>query len=224
MDHIFGCMGGNRYVEGCWGFPHLEIKKVSRALVFGVRCVVRRSFYDVSNRYCKGLTACAADPYYTNHVHKIGVKSIQDEAKSGPWAVPETLPKKSHKSLQKSSKRLQKSTKRLPKMTPKTCLKSKKTVWVPLFPHQKDDDNLEAAFSRFLAPAVGPDLAKSSQNAVRVCKNEGPTFSPKIRIISRNVPKMTSLRILKTSPNRKKTRKKPFQKQPEKRHRKNHWK
>ena len=22
-----GCRGGNRYVEGCWGFPYLKIKK-----------------------------------------------------------------------------------------------------------------------------------------------------------------------------------------------------
>ena len=114
-----------------------------------------------------------------------------------PRAVPERsrrhFPRKAAKSLQKSSKRLQKSTKRLPKMTPKTCLKSKKTVWVPLFPHQKNDDNLEAVFSRFLAPAVGPDLAKSSQNTVRVCKNEGPTFSRKTAFSYKNSPKMSPL-------------------------------
>ena len=32
-----GCKGGTRYVEGCWGFPYLKIKKckVSRVLFFG---------------------------------------------------------------------------------------------------------------------------------------------------------------------------------------------
>ena len=52
--------------------------------------------------YCKGPTACAAGPYFTNHVHRITAKSIQNEAKSGPGAVRETtLPKKSIKKLPK---------------------------------------------------------------------------------------------------------------------------
>ena len=31
---------------------------------------------------------------------------------------------------------------------------------MPLFPHQKNNDNLEAAFSRFLAPVGGPRPCK----------------------------------------------------------------
>ena len=63
---------------------------------------------------CKGLTACAADPYYTNHVHKIGAKSIQNEAKSRPGAVPETLPKKSSKKLPKVNQKAAKVEQTVP--------------------------------------------------------------------------------------------------------------
>ena len=108
------------------------------------------------------------------------IKSVQNDSKMEPKAVPERSPRhfqrKAPTTFQKSNKRLQKSAKRLPKMTPKRSLKSKKTVWETFFPHQKSDDNMEAVFSRFLAPAGGPRPSKSSQNAVRVCKNEGPTI------------------------------------------------
>ena len=87
--------------------------------------------------YCKGLTACAADPYYTNHVHKIGAKSIQNEAKSGPGAVPETLPKKSSKKLPKVNQKAPKVDQKAPQNDAKNFFKIIKTVWVPFFPHQK---------------------------------------------------------------------------------------
>ena len=64
--------------------------------------------------YCKGLTACAANPYYTNHVHKTGAKSIQNEARSGPRAVPETLPKKSSKKLPKVNQKAAKVEQTVP--------------------------------------------------------------------------------------------------------------
>ena len=54
-----------------------------------------------------------------------------------------------------------------------------KNGWVVSFPCQKNDVNLEAVFSCFLPSPGGPRPWKSSQNAVRVCKNEGPTFSRK---------------------------------------------
>ena len=72
---------------------------------------------------------------------------------------------------------------------------------MPLFPHQKNDDNLEAVFSRFLAPAVGPDLAKSSQNTVRVCKNRGPPFSPETVFFYKNLPEMATLGTPRNSKN-----------------------
>ena len=73
--------------------------------------------------YCKGLTACAADPYYTNHVHNIGAKSIQNEAKSGPGAVPETLPKKSSKKLPKVNQKAPKVDQKAPQNDPKNVFK-----------------------------------------------------------------------------------------------------
>ena len=109
-----------------------------------------------------------------------------------------------------------KSPKRAPKMTSKWSLKSEKTVLGALFFSSKKDQFSGAVFSLFLLSPGGPGPWKSSQNAVKVCKNEGPTFSPKTSILSRNVPKMTSLGTLKTSHNPKKTRKRPSQKQPEK--------
>jgi hypothetical protein len=77
-------------------------------------------------KYCKGLTACAADPYYTNHVHKIGAKSIQNEAKSGPGAVPETLPKKSSKKLPQVNQKAPKVDQKAPTNDPKKKFKIKK--------------------------------------------------------------------------------------------------
>ena len=35
-----GCKGGNRYVEGCSGFPYLKTKKGLRLLVFGLEISV----------------------------------------------------------------------------------------------------------------------------------------------------------------------------------------
>ena len=70
--------------------------------------------------------ACAADPYYTNHVHKIGVKSIQNEAKSGSWAVPETLPKKSSKKLTKVKQKAPNVDQKAPQNDPENVFKIKK--------------------------------------------------------------------------------------------------
>ena len=109
----------------------------------------------------------------SSNLCKMIPKWSQKRSRSGP----ETLPKKHSKISQKSTKSLQKSTKRLPTMTQKRTLKLQKTVWVVSFPSQKNDDNLEAVFSRFLSSPGGPRPWKSSQNAIKVCKNEGPTFS-----------------------------------------------
>jgi len=89
-------------------------------------------------------------------------------------------------------------------MTSKRSLKSEKTVSGALFFNSKKGQFPEAVFSLFLLSPGGPGPWKSSQNAVRVCKNEGPNFSPKISILSRNVAKMTSLGTLKTSRNHNK--------------------
>ena len=40
---VVGCMGGNRNVEGCWGFPYLKIKRVSWFLFYGF--LVSKRFY-----------------------------------------------------------------------------------------------------------------------------------------------------------------------------------
>ena len=60
---------------------------------------------------------------YTNHVHKIGAKSIQNEAKSGPGAVPETLPKKSSKKLPKVNQKAPKVDQKAPQNDPKNVFK-----------------------------------------------------------------------------------------------------
>ena len=82
-----------------------------------------KQIFRILDMYCKGLTACAADPYYTNHINKVDAKSIQNEAKSGPGAVPETLPKKSSKKLpkvnQKAPKVDQKASQNNPQNVPK---------------------------------------------------------------------------------------------------------
>ena len=121
--------------------------------------------------------------------------SVQNQSKMKPRAVPERsprhFPRKAAKSFQKSTKRLQKSTKRLPKMTPKTSRKSQKTVWVAFFSHRKNYDFLEAVFSCFLSPPGGPRPSKSSQNAIKVCKNRGLPFLLKSMFFYKNVPKMT---------------------------------
>ena len=38
-DHPGRCRGGGRYVEGCWGFLCLKIKKFLGFLFFGVWCL-----------------------------------------------------------------------------------------------------------------------------------------------------------------------------------------
>ena len=68
----------------------------------------------------------------------------------------------------------------------------------------------------FWHPQEVPDLAKSSQNAVKVCKKEGPTFSRKAALSYKNQPKMTSLGTPKESQKSKKCGKRPSQNQPQK--------
>ena len=114
------------------------------------------------------------------------LKSVQNGAKSGPGAVPETPPKKSSKNLPKSTKRFQKSTKRLPKMTPRRTMKSYKTVWVAFFPHQKTMIIWKMCFIVFWLPPRGPRPLESSQNAIMECKNKGPTFSGETMFFYKN--------------------------------------
>jgi hypothetical protein len=110
--------------------------------------------------YCKGLTACAADPYYTNHVHKIGAKSIQNEAKSRPGAVHETLPKKNNKKRPKVNQKAPKVDQKAPQNDPKNVFKMIKNGLGAFVSTSKKDDNVEVVFSRFLAPAGGPRACK----------------------------------------------------------------
>ena len=152
-------------------------------------------------------------------IPKILPKSVQNTSKMEPKTVPKRSRTPSEKYVAPTSPKL---LKRAPKMTSKWSLKSEKTALGALFFNSKKTQFSEAVFSLFLSLPGSPGPWKSSQNAVKVCKNEGPTFSPKIWILSRNVPKMTYLGTLKTSQNLKKTRKRPFQKLPEKTHRKNH--
>ena len=60
------------------------------------------------------------------HVHKIGAKSTQNEAKSGPGAVPETLPKKSSKKLPKVNQKAPKVDQKAPQNDPENVFKIKK--------------------------------------------------------------------------------------------------
>ena len=146
-------------------------------------------------------------------------KLVQNDSKMEPKVVQKRPRRPSQKYAAIMSPKL---PKRAPKMTSKRSLKSEKNVLGALFFNSKKGQFSEAVFSLFLLSPGGAGPWKSSQNVVRVCKNEGPSFSPKISILSRNVAKMTSLGTLKTSRNHKKTRKRPFQKRPEKTHRKNH--
>ena len=111
---------------------------------------------------------------------------FQSGAKSGPGAVPETLPKKSTNNLPKVDQKAPKVNQKAPRDDSIFFKKSTKTVRETFFPHQKNDDNMEAVFSRFLAPAGGPRPSKSSQNVIRVCKNEGPTISRKTALSDKN--------------------------------------
>ena len=64
-----------------------------------------------------------------------------------------------------------------PKSTPKLTQKSKKTDLGTFLFNPNKHDFPGAVFSCFLKPPRGPRPSKSSQNAVKVCKNEGATFS-----------------------------------------------
>ena len=94
-------------------------------------------------------------------------------------------------------------------MTSKRNLKSEKNVLGALFFNSKKGQFSEAVFSFFLLSPGGAGPWKSSQNVVRVSKNEGPSFSPKISILSRNVAKMTSLGTSKPPETTKKLKKGP---------------
>ena len=100
---------------------------------------------------------------------KLLPKSVQNTSKMEPKRIPKRSRRPSPKKIQKDTL---KCSKGLPKMTPKRSPKSLKTVWVAFFSHRKDSDFLGAVFSCFFRPP------KSSQNAVRVCKNRGRLFSP----------------------------------------------
>ena len=106
---------------------------------------------------------------------KLLPKSFQNTSKMEPKRVPKRSRRPSPKKIQKDTL---KCSKGLPRMTPKRIPKSLKTVWVPFFSHRKNYDFSEGVFSCFLSPPGGPRPSKSSQNAVRVCKNRGPHFSP----------------------------------------------
>ena len=115
-------------------------------------------------------------------------KVVQNTSKMEPKRVPKRSRRPSPKKVQKDTL---KCSKGLPKMTPKRSPKSQKTVWVAFFSHRKNYDFLEAVFSCFLSPPGGPRPSKSSQNAVRVCKNRGLPFSLKTIFSYKNVPKMS---------------------------------
>ena len=113
-------------------------------------------------------------------------KVVQNTSKMEPKRVPKRSRRPSPKKVQKDTL---KCSKGLPKMTPKRSPKSQKTVWVASFSHRKNYDFLEAVFSCFLSPPGGPRPSKSSQNAVKVCKNRGLPFSLKNNCFYKNVPK-----------------------------------
>ena len=130
---------------------------------------------------------------------KLLPKSVQNTSKMEPKRVPKRSRRPSPKKVQKDTL---KCSKGLPKMTPKRSPKSQKTVWVASFSHRKNYDFLEAVFSCFLSPPGGPRPSKSSQNAVRVCKNRGLPFLLKKHVFlqkcSKNDPLWDPQRLLKT--------------------------
>ena len=124
--------------------------------------------------------------FFSKNTSILKCKIIKKWSQKQSWSGPrDTSKEKQQQSTKKSTKKFQKSTERLCKMTPKRILKSHKAVWVAFFPHQKNE-NLEAVFSSLLAPPGGPRPSKSSQNAIMVCKNEGPTFSRKAVLFYKN--------------------------------------
>ena len=133
-------------------------------------------------------------------------KLVQNDSKMEPKVVQKRPRRPSQKYAAIMSP---KWPKRAPKMTSKRSLKSEKNVLGALFFNSKKGQFPEAVFSLFLLSPGGAGPWKSSQNVVKVFKNEGPSFSPKISILSRNVTKMTSLGTLKTSRNHKKLEKGP---------------
>ena len=64
--------------------------------------------------------------HYTKHVHEIGAKWSQNEANSGPAAVPETLPKKSTNNLPKVDQKASKVDQKAPQNDPKKKFKINK--------------------------------------------------------------------------------------------------
>ena len=109
-------------------------------------------------------------------IPKMLQKSVQNTSKMEPKTVPKRSRTPSQKYVAPTSP---KWPKRAPKMTSKRSLKSEKTVSGALFFSSKKGQFSEAVFSLFLLSPGSPGPWKSSQNAVRVCKNEGPTFSSK---------------------------------------------
>ena len=75
-------------------------------------------------------------------------------------------------------------------------------------------------FLVFWHPQEVPDLAKSSQNVVMVCKNEGTTFSRKTAFSYNNQPKMASLWIPQDPSKIEKVLEKTFPKPTSKKHEK----
>ena len=107
-------------------------------------------------------------------IQKMLPKTVQNTSKMEPKTVPKRSRTPSQKYVGPTSP---KWPKRAPKMTSKWSQKSEKTVLGALFFNSKKAQFFEALFSLFLSLPGGPGPWKSSQNAVRVCKNEGATFS-----------------------------------------------
>ena len=109
-------------------------------------------------------------------IPKILPKTVQNTSKIEPKRVPKQFRTPSRKYAAPTSL---KSPKRAQKMTSKRSLISEKHILGSLFFSSKKGQFSEAFFSLFLLSPGGPGPWKSSQNTVRVCKNEGPTFSHK---------------------------------------------
>ena len=115
-------------------------------------------------------------------------KSVQNTSKTEPKRRPKRSRRPSPKQKPKTHlKILRKAPQNEPKKEPKIT----KNGLRGLFSHRQINDLLEAVFSCFLSPPGSPRPSKSSQNAVRVCKNRGPPFSPEATLFYKKVPKMT---------------------------------
>ena len=92
---------------------------------------------------------------------------------------PRDTSKEKQQNFPEVDQKAPKGDQKVPRNNPKNDFQITKNGLGGFFPWLKNDDNLEVVFSCFLLSPGGSRAWKSNQNNIRVCKNEGPTFSRK---------------------------------------------